>query len=321
MAAILPYTDASIALAASELRGGSAVAFATETVYGLGADTFNERAIARVYELKQRPVGNPLIAHVVDLAAAKLVSTGWTRRSLRLIGACWPGPLTIILPRRPEVPASATGGYDTIAIRSPRHPLARSLLYALGAPISAPSANRSGGVSPTTAQHVADDYQDQTSLIVLDGGPCNVGIESTVIDLTESKPVVRRLGSITIERISELLGPIEVDVAVEQGHSPGTSLRHYAPKLPAVIVSRQELADELNRGGPAAVICLPGTEVPALHVRLEMPAAGDQYAAALYGVLRRADNCGCERIVVERPEGKGGVWSAVQDRLMRATSA
>jgi len=321
MAAILPYTDASIALAASELRGGSAVAFATETVYGLGADTFNERAIARVYELKRRPVGNPLIAHVVDLAAAKLVSTGWTRRSLRLIGACWPGPLTIILPRRPEVPASATGGHDTIAIRSPRHPLARSLLYALGTPISAPSANRSGGVSPTTAQHVADDYHEQTGLIVLDGGPCNVGIESTVVDLTESKPVVRRLGSITIERMTELLGPIEVDVAIEQSNSPGTSIRHYAPTLPAVIVPREGLADELSRGGPAAVICLPGTEVPAGHVRLEMPAMGDQYAAALYGMLRRADTCGCERIVVERPEGKGGVWSAVQDRLTRATSA
>lgn len=320
MAAILPYTDASIALAASELRSGSVVAFATETVYGLGAGTFNERALARVYELKRRPAGNPLIAHVVDLATAKLVSTGWTRRSLGLIGACWPGPLTVILPRRPEVPAIATGGHETIAIRSPRHPLTRSLLYAFGSPISAPSANRSGGVSPTTAQHVADDYQDQTGLIVLDGGPCNLGIESTVVDLSESKPVVRRLGSITIERISELLGPIEVDVAITQGSSPGSSLRHYAPTLPAVVVPREGLADELSRGGPAAVICLPGTEVPAGHVRLEMPASGDQYAAALYGMLRRADACGCERIVLERPEGRGGVWSAVQDRLTRATA-
>jgi L-threonylcarbamoyladenylate synthase len=321
MAAILPYTDASIALAASELRSGAVVAFGTETVYGLGADTFNERAIARVYELKRRPLGNPLIAHVVDVAGAKLVSTGWTRRSLRLVSACWPGPLTIILPRHAAVPPSATGGHDTIAIRSPRHPLARSLLYALGKPISAPSANRSGGVSPTTAQHVADDYHEQNGLIVLDGGPCNVGIESTVVDLTESKPVVRRLGSITIERISELLGPIEVDVSIVQGNSPGTSLRHYAPTLPAVIVPRDGLNDELSRGGPAAVICMPGTEVPAGHVRLEMPASGDQYAAALYGMLRRADTCGCERIVVERPEGREGVWSAVQDRLLRATSA
>jgi len=320
VAAILPYSDASIDLAAAQLQRGSVVAFATETVYGLGADTFNTDALAKIYQLKRRPSGNPLIAHVVDLAAAKRVSLGWTRRSMHLISACWPGPLTIILPKRSEVPLEATGGLDTIAVRSPRHPLARSLLYACGGAISAPSANRSGGVSPTTAQHVARDYADQSDLIVLDGGPCKLGIESTVIDLSESKPVVRRLGVVTIERLSELLGPIEVDMAVEQNASPGSSNRHYAPTLPSVIVDRDQLAQALSSGGRCAVICLPSTEVAAPHLRVEMPADADGYAAEIYGALRRADESGCDRIVIERPMQQHGVWSAIQDRLRRATT-
>ncbi|MSQ90663.1 MAG: threonylcarbamoyl-AMP synthase [Phycisphaerales bacterium] len=321
MAAILSYTDENIDLAAAQLRAGSVVAFATETVYGLGADTFNPEAIAKIYELKRRPSGNPLIAHVIDLAAAQRVSSGWSRRSLKLISACWPGPLTVILPRRPEVPASAAGGFATIAVRSPRHPLARSLLYACGGAISAPSANRSGGVSPTTAQHVADDYEDQQDLIVLDGGPCTLGIESTVIDLSESKPVVRRLGAVTIERLSELLGPIEVDMVVEQGVSPGSSQRHYAPTLPSTTVESDQLAQMLEGGSVAAVLCMPGSTVPAPHVRFEMPADAEGYAARVYDALRKADHSGCERIVIERPGSRIGLWSAIQDRLTRATTA
>ncbi|MSR44086.1 MAG: threonylcarbamoyl-AMP synthase [Phycisphaerales bacterium] len=320
MAAILGYTDENIDMAAAQLGRGAVVAFATETVYGLGADTFNEEAIAKIYALKRRPAGNPLIAHVVDLAAAKRVSTGWSRRSLKLVSACWPGPLTVILPRRPDVPAAAAGGYDTIAVRSPRHPLARSLLYACGGAISAPSANRSGGVSPTTAQHVADDYEDQQDLMVLDGGPCILGIESTVIDLSESKPVVRRLGAVTIERLAELLGPIEIDMVIEQGVSPGSAHRHYAPRLPAEIVSSDHLAQALAGGTVAAVVCFSGSIVPPGHVRFEMPGDPEGYAAHLYEVLRRADNANCARIVIEAPTQRTGLWSAIQDRLSRATS-
>ena len=321
MAAILPYSDVNIDLAAAELRKGSVVAFATETVYGLGADTFNPEAIAKIYELKRRPTGNPLIAHVVDLASARRVSTGWTRRSMNLISACWPGPLTIILPRRPEVPAIAAGGYDTIAVRSPRHLLARSLLYACGGAISAPSANRSGGVSPTTAKHVARDYADQTDLMILDGGPCTLGIESTVIDLSESKPVVRRLGAVTIERLSELLGPIEVDMPVEQSSSPGSSIRHYAPTLPATIVNHELLTQDLAVAGRVAVICFEGSIFPEHHFRLDMPQDSEGYAAAIYDSLRRADESGCDRIVIERPPHQHGLWSAIHDRLRRATTA
>ncbi len=324
MPAILPYSDASIDLAAAQLRLGSVVAFATETVYGLGADTFNPEAIAKIYALKRRPQGNPLIAHVVDLSAAKRVSSGWSRRSMKLISACWPGPLTIILPRRPEVPAIAAGGLETIAVRSPRHPLARSLLYACGGAISAPSANRSGGVSPTTAKHVARDYADQSDLMVLDGGPCILGIESTVIDLCEAKPVVRRLGAVTIERLSELLGPIEVDMPVEQGASPGSSIRHYAPTREAIIVDHGQLGEILDqstaRGSVAAVVCFATSEVAPPHIRFDMPSDADGYAATIYDALRRADESGCDRIVIERPPHQYGLWSAIHDRLRRATT-
>ncbi len=321
MAAVLPYTDDNIDLAAAALLRGTVVAFATETVYGLGADTFNESAIAKIYELKQRPSTNPLIAHVIDLPTAKRVSTGWSRRSMKLVSACWPGPLTLILPRNPAVPRTAAGGRETIAVRSPGHPLARSLLYAFGGPISAPSANRSGGVSPTTAQHVASDYREHTDLMVLDGGPCMLGIESTVVDLTESKPVVRRLGVVTIEQLSALLGPIEVDMPSEQTASPGSAVRHYAPSVPSILVSREQLASVLATGSPAAVVCLAGTQVGEGHIRLEMPSDADGYAAHLYETLRRADAAGCERIVIELPSQRTGVWSAIIDRLRRATSA
>ncbi len=321
MPAILPYTDSNIDLAAGMIRSGGVVAFATETVYGLGAATFNEEAIARVYALKSRPGGNPLIAHVVDLAMAKEVSEGWTRRSMQLAGRCWPGPLTIIVPRKASVPANASGGLPTIAVRSPRHPVARSLLYASGCPISAPSANRSGGVSPTTAQHVAEDYSDQPDLVVLDGGPCIVGIESTVVDLTEAKPVVRRLGVVTIEQLAEVLGPIEVDVAVEQGASPGTALRHYAPNIPALLVERDGISEVLASGPPAAVLCFAATQVQAPHVRIVMPPEADGYAAQLYDALRRADSTGVARIVIEAPPKAPGLWTAIHDRLHRATTA
>ncbi len=322
MAAVLPYTDGNIDLAAAALRSGEVVAFATETVYGLGADTFNEAAIAKIYELKQRPGRNPLIAHVIDLSTARRISTGWTRRSMKLVSACWPGPLTLILPRDPAVPRIATGGLDTIAVRSPRHPLARALLYAVGGPISAPSANRSGGVSPTTAQHVASDYRQHTDLMVLDGGPCALGIESTVVDLCESKPVVRRLGIVTIEQLSALLGPIEVDMPTEQTASPGSAMRHYSPTVPAMLIAGAELAQVLATGAPAAVICFAASEIAEGqgHIRLEMPSDADGYAAHLYETLRRADASGCARIVIELPSERTGVWSAVIDRLRRATT-
>ncbi|MBM4051522.1 MAG: threonylcarbamoyl-AMP synthase [Planctomycetes bacterium] len=321
MPIVLPYDSESVNYAAGELRSGSVVAFATETVYGLGARTMDPQAIQKLYALKRRPADNPLIAHVLDVVSARPLVLDWPMEASLLASACWPGPLTMILRKAESVPRAATGGRDTIAIRSPRHPLARALLHAVGAPISAPSANRSGQVSPTTAEHVAQDFIDERDLLVLDGGPCTVGIESTVIDLTTPVPVVRRPGSVTVERLRELLGRVDVEHASIQGASPGTAARHYAPERPALLVDGHDLQRALDASPePAAVIAFEGRTVPSPHLLVPMPRDAEQYAAILYGALRRADASGYARIVIERPEQSGGAWDAVTDRLARATA-
>ncbi len=321
MPIVLPYDSESVHYAAGELRSGGVVAFATETVYGLGARTMDAEAIEKLYALKRRPADNPLIAHVLDVASARPLVADWPREASLLASACWPGPLTMILRKAESVPLAATGGRDTIAIRSPRHPLARALLHAVGAPISAPSANRSGQVSPTAAEHVAQDFLDEPDLLILDGGPCTLGIESTVIDLTTLVPIVRRPGSVTIERLRELLGRVHVEHASSQGASPGTAARHYAPEHPAVLVDGHDLQRALDASTePAAVIAFEGRSVPSPHRLMPMPRDGEQYAALLYGALRRADASGCARIVIERPEHSGGAWDAIADRLARATA-
>lgn len=323
MPRILPYGDGSIREAAAALRAGEPVAFATETVYGLGARTLDEAAIARIYELKGRPSDNPLIAHVLDVPQARTVSGRWDRRSLRAAAAFWPGPLTMILPRAEAVPRAACGGLDTIAVRSPRHPLARCLLYAVNDAISAPSANRSGEVSPTSAEHVAHDYPEVPGLIVLDGGPCRVGIESTVVDLCDARPVVRRLGSVSIDQLVHALGPVEVDIAHSQGASPGSARRHYSPRTRSVLLDRSAIdgaiAAERAAGRRVAAVVLSRLGVEADLVTA-LPADGEQCAAALYDALRRADAAGCDMIMVERPARTDGIWAAIHDRLERATA-
>ncbi|MBU3729233.1 MAG: threonylcarbamoyl-AMP synthase [Phycisphaerales bacterium] len=323
MPRILPYGDESVREAAAALRAGEPVAFATETVYGLGARTLDEAAIERIYALKGRPSDNPLIAHVLDVPQARTVSGRWDRRSLRAAAALWPGPLTMILPRAAAVPRAACGGLDTIAVRSPVHPLARCLLYAVNDAISAPSANRSGEVSPTSAEHVAHDYPEVPGLIVLDGGPCRVGIESTVVDLCESKPVVRRLGSVSIEQLVNVLGPVEVDIAHAQGASPGSARRHYSPRTRSLLLDRAALEESISRersaGYRVAAVVLSRLGVDADHVTA-LPAEGDACAAALYDALRRADAASCDVIVIERPARTDGIWAAIQDRLERATA-
>ncbi len=321
MPIVLPYDTESVHYAAGELRNGGVIAFATETVYGLGARTMDAGAIAKLYALKRRPADNPLIAHVLDVASARPLVADWPIEASLLASACWPGPLTMIVRKADSVPLAATGGRDTIAIRSPRHPLARALLHAVGAPVSAPSANRSGQVSPTAAEHVAQDFLDEPELLILDGGPCTLGIESTVIDLTTPVPMVRRPGSVTVERLRELLGRVDVAHASIQSASPGTSARHYAPERPAVLVDGHDLQRALDASTePAAVVAFEGRPVPPPHRLVPMPRDGEQYAALLYGALRRADASGCARIVIERPEQSGGAWDAVADRLARATA-
>jgi L-threonylcarbamoyladenylate synthase len=313
-------TDDAIAGAAARLRDGRVVAFPTETVYGLGADTFSVEAIDRVYALKGRPLDNPLIAHVLGDDQARTVVAGWDDRCARLAQTFWPGPLTLVLPRAAEVPDEATAGWPTIAVRAPANPVARGLLAAFGGSISAPSANRSGHVSPTTAGHVADDFAAVADLLILDGGPCAVGIESTVLDLSGSVPCVLRPGAVTLEALRGQLGEVAVGDTAHQAASPGTAMRHYAPRTAAELVPSDELAAVLRaRHEPAVVLCFEKSTVGAPHRALVMPRSPEAYAARLYGALREADALRPSYIVVEQPPADGGMWLAVHDRLRRAT--
>jgi len=320
MARLVPATDRAIASAAGRLRSGEPIAFPTETVYGLGADTFDEKAIQRLYALKRRPADNPLIAHVLDAEQARRVTTGWDERCDRLARRWWPGPLTLVLTRAGAVPPAATAGWHTIAVRAPAHPVARQLIEAFGGPVSAASANRSGRVSPTTAEHVADDFADVEDLLVLDGGECVVGIESTVVDLTGDVAGVLRPGVVGILELRESLGEVAFLQTAIQGPSPGTTGRHYAPRATAELLEGQALSERLASLPEAAVVlCFEGTTVAPPHRAIVMPPTAGAYAARLYAALREADGLvGQGRILIVRPPSEEGLWGAVGDRLSRA---
>ena len=309
---IAAATPESISQAADYLRQGKLVAFATETVYGLGADATNDKAVAAIFAAKNRPDFNPLIAHVADMdAAAQLVTMD--QRSQTLAAKFWPGPLTLVLPRRKESPVSllASAGLDSIAVRVPAHPVALALLRAVGRPVAAPSANPSGGVSPTTAAHVAQGLGDKLAMI-LDGGACAVGVESTVLDLTSATPTLLRPGGVTLEQLKALLGP----VAVTQGHddsgpkSPGMLASHYAPGLPV------RLEAETIREGEALLGFGPVT-----GAELSLSPTGDlaEAAANLFAMLRALDRAPFTGIAVS-PIPAHGLGLAINDRLRRAAA-
>jgi L-threonylcarbamoyladenylate synthase len=322
MPIILEPTDLSIQRAAEAMRAGRAVAFPTETVYGLGALTHDPRGIAEVYRMKWRPSNNPLIAHVLDAHGAREIVEGWDPRCDELTSRLWPGPLTLVLPRRANVPVEAVGGRATIAVRSPSCPVARRLLQELGGEsISAPSANRSGHVSPTLASHVAEDFASELDLMILNGGRSEFGLESTVLDLTTARPTLLRPGTVTLESLRQILGDVDAPELIEQGASPGTAARHYAPRTPAVLIPingmRAALALEPR---PCAVLCFDPSHVPSPHTGITMPRDARLYASILYDALRSADTLGCARILIEMPPSADGLWRAVVDRLRRATA-
>jgi L-threonylcarbamoyladenylate synthase len=331
MPRIVPADSRSIAAAAETLRGGGVVAFPTETVYGLGACTFHARALERVYDLKGRPADNPLIAHVSGAAQAReIVAPGvWTDRCDMLAAKFWPGPLTLVLTKAPggRVPERATAGLPTIAVRSPRHPVARGLLEAVGEPVSAPSANRSGRVSPTRAQHVFDEFADVAearNLMILDGGACEVGIESTVLDVTASPPRILRHGSVTLEQLRLCIGDVESPEIGAQQASPGTSPSHYAPRTPVELPASGDLQPALRRHTKAGHRCVTlvfdPEAVESPHVALTMPQDAAGYAHDLYQRLREADALGCHTIVIQSPADDSQAWRAVHDRLRRAAA-
>jgi len=315
---IVEPTAQSIAAAARLLQDGGLVAFPTETVYGLGGDATNERAVAAIFEAKGRPQFNPLISHVLDAAAAqKLVR--WNDTADKLAARFWPGPLTLVLPRAKgsAIALLATAGLDTAAVRAPSHPVAQALIRAAGRPLAAPSANRSGAVSPTRAEHVADSLGDRVAMIV-DGGPCLVGIESTVLDLTTTTPTLLRPGGATREAIEAVIGAVALSDAVPSGDSarksPGQLASHYAPARPVRLNATAVAADE----GLLAF----GPRVPAgAMLAFNLSPAGElaEAAANLFAMLRALDRPGIGRIAV-MPIPETGLGFAINDRLRRAAA-
>ena len=325
MPQILDANDHALELAVRRWREGGVVAFPTETVYGLGADTLNRAALRAVYELKGRPANNPLIAHVLDAEQAQTIARQWDARCDMLARSFWPGPLTIVVNKSSRVPAEATAGLPTIAVRSPAHPVARRLLEKFGSPISAPSANRSGRVSPTRAEHVATDFADVDELLIIDGGPCEVGIESTVIDVSGETPRLLRPGSVTLSQLRTVLGNIDAGEINQQAAAPGTSLQHYAPRTPAELVESSRLASRLAQvDGTCVVFCFEASVVKPPHIAIVMPRDPASYAKKLYEALREADRMQADRILIETPPGLANenddAWRAVRDRLRRATA-
>ncbi len=301
---------AEIARAAERLRRGDLVAFPTETVYGLGGDATNDRAVAAIFAAKERPHFNPLIAHVPDAEAARTLVVLDERAEI-LARQFWPGPLTLVLPRRSDCPVSllAGAGLDTLAVRVPALPIALNLLRAVGRPVAAPSANRSGHLSSTTADHVVAELAGRIAAI-LDGGPTTVGIELTVLDLTEAAPLLLRPGAVTAEQLSKIVGPLSPprNGAVR---SPGMSLRHYAPTLPLRLGATSADTGEAWLGfGPKDV-----------GATLNLSPRGDliEAAANLFAYLRKLDNTPYIGIAVSAiPETGLGV--AINDRLRRGVS-
>ncbi len=310
-----------IALAVSRLRQGGTVAFPTETVYGLGADAFNAAAVERVFSLKGRPATNPLIVHVSSEAMARTVVAEWTSDAATLARAFWPGPLTIVLPKADRVPGIVTAGGATVGVRCPDHHITLSLIEAFG-PLVGPSANSSGRISPTTAAHVRASFSSE-QVMVLDGGPCRAGIESTVVWLAGS-PRVLRPGVISAEQLSEALKQhvqphTPREVATGAAPSPGLLESHYAPATRAKMADRAAIEAALKRDSPTiAALAITPLNAPAPHTLIPMPANDEAYAARLYAALREADELRAGLILVERPPEIGPVWQAIADRLRRA---
>jgi len=321
---LLPADQAGIAEAARLLRAGALVALPTETVYGLGADARNGPAVASVFEAKGRPHFNPLILHFADPDSV------WSEvepdeRARALAASFWPGPLTMVLPRRAEsrVDLLAGAGLDTLAVRVPAHKVALDLLVAAGVPVAAPSANRSGRISPTTAQHVLDELDGRIAA-VLDGGACAVGVESTVLDLTGPQAVVLRPGGTPIEAlrgvIEGVVPPLGVSLAAQGGvglRSPGLLLSHYAPRLPLRIDAREVAADE-------ALLAF-GPPLPGAAIAFQLSAGSDLVEAAsrLFAGLRWLDAHACQlglRGIAAMPVPSSGLGAAITDRLRRAAS-
>jgi L-threonylcarbamoyladenylate synthase len=314
MTARNPTVDNSmLERAAALIRAGGLVAFPTETVYGLGANALDAKAVERIYEAKGRPHGSPLIVHVASIEMARSLVSRWPEQADRLARAYWPGPLTLVLPKQPSIPDVVTAGLNTVGIRMPAHSVALALLEKAGVPIAAPSANRFTELSPTRAEHVEKTLGDAADMI-LDGGPTSVGIESTVLSLAGERPVLLRAGMVSQAEIEALIGPVATAGAVDDAaahSSPGMHKRHYSPRTRLILVENGALP-ALGRG---AYLWIGHNAAAAKRVAMPGDAAG--YAAVLYDTLHRLDAEHWDWIAVEKPPADPE-WAAVTDRLRRA---
>jgi len=329
-------TDEAVLRAAQLLANGGLVAIPTETVYGLAANALDADAIDRVFAAKRRPAGNPLIVHVADTTMARRLAADWPTAAERITASLWPGPVTVIVPRSQSIPDAVTAGGPTVALRCPEHPLARWLIARLGSPLAAPSANRSTQLSPTTAGHVLDSLGNRVDLI-LDGGPCGRGIESTVVDCTTNPPRILRPGPIGRAELEAVLGSPVIDAQTENAdaerttapaRSPGQLARHYAPKTPLELTSTAaERVRALLQAGKRIAWLTAATADPQVRqlaasqdvVVVPMPADPATFAASLYATLHAVDRRSLDAIVVDTPPDTDA-WRAVADRLRRAAT-
>jgi L-threonylcarbamoyladenylate synthase len=308
--------------AAAVLVRGGVVGMPTETVYGLAAHAELSDAVARIYAIKGRPTGHPLIVHGADASVLERYGRAVTTETRRLADAFWPGPLTLVVERGPRVSDLVTGGRDTVGLRVPDQDLTREALRLLGAGVAAPSANLFGRTSPTTAQHVIDDLGGRIDL-VLDGGPCTVGVESTILDMSVGDPVILRSGGVTAESLEDVLGRPVTRIAAGPARAPGMLEAHYAPRATVVISSGDDLGSDLGVvAHPVALIAAPEIPAPAWVATVLRPSGPgpDAFARDLYALMRAADAAGARTILIVPPDG-GGIAVAVRDRIARAASA
>jgi len=312
--------DRTIHRAAQIIKKGGVVAFPTETVYGLGADAFNPLAVARIFEVKRRPYFDPLIVHVANPSDVKKLAKETPSNAKKLIERFWPGPLTIVLLKEEKIPDIVTAGLPTLAIRMPNHPMALALIEESECPIAAPSANPFGYLSPTTAEHVRDQLGDEVDLI-LDGGPCPVGVESTIVSFLEEKPMLLRPGGVSLEEIECVIGKVDVPSIEDRPSAPGMFPKHYAPRTPIVLDRSQENLD-LYQGKKIGLLLL---QEPKDHLEshsleiLSMKGDLREAAANLFAAIRRLDALHLDLIVAE-PIPEVGLGRAIMDRLRRAAS-
>lgn len=318
---------ALIERAAGLIRAGRLVAFPTETVYGLGANALDAAAVRGIFAAKGRPPSNPVIVHVSEPSQVRNVASDWPETAAALAAAFWPGPLTLVVPKLPTVPDEVTAGGPTVAVRCPSHPVARALISAAGVPIAAPSANRSTELSPTLAEHVLKGLNGRIDL-VLDGGPCTGGIESTVVDVTG--PVVRLLrpGLVTAAMLEAIVGPVAVGAEPDSlARSPGLMAKHYSPRTPVVLVDNQlealAVVERARSSGRRIRALIQHTYLLDAWVAecVAMPDEPEEYAAKIYSVLHQVDGEGFDAIIVAMPgDDDTPEWAAVRDRLTRAAA-